>query len=121
MRYPNIELLEYICEKVLLSEHDTTKRFIPDFDVYVFPQTWPNTGGGMARRGFCYGDAMTKQYTTVLINHQDNAAFVCFGNMPAYMVKPIPSSFYADLMRHRMEGVEHTDSYDNTRVRELEE
>ena len=39
MRYPNIELLEYICEKVLFSEHDTTKRFIPDFDVYVFPQT----------------------------------------------------------------------------------
>ena len=114
--YPNIELLEYITTKFLLCNHDSSKRFIPDYDVYVFPQTWPNTGGGMARKGFFYGSAMTKEYTTVLINHNEDAAVVCFSNRPAYMVKPIPQAFFLDLANHDMQGVDHTERYDDTCV-----
>lgn len=121
MAYPNLGLLEYRFNEVLLSEHDSSKRFIPDCDVFMFPQTWPNTGGGFARKGYFYGDAMTRQYTTVLINHHENVAMVCFGDRPAYFVKPVPSTFYDDLKKQSMAGVEDTSRYDNINIRDVEE
>ena len=101
-RYPNLELLEYIATRIFLIEHDTSKRFIPDYDVDMFQQVWPNTGGGMARKGFFYGDAMTQEYTTVFINHHEDAAIVFFSNHPAYMVKPVPHIFYEHLANRNM-------------------
>ena len=102
--YPNIGLIEYIFQKELYERHDPDKVFIPDDDVYMFPQVWPNTGGGFAENGFCYGDAMTKEYTTVIVNRTDNAAIVAFGNKCAYFVKPITARFIDDLQHHRMAG-----------------
>jgi hypothetical protein len=109
--YPNFELLEYRFGEELLKTHDPNTRYIPDNDCFVFPQTWPNTGGGFARKGFCYGQAMTTEYTTVIINRQDNAALVCFGNRPAYFVKPITDRFMHDLKNHNMAGVEKMNCY----------
>lgn len=77
-------------------------RYIPDNEIYVFPQTWPNTGGGFSQPGYAYGDAFTKEYTTVIINRNDNAAMVSFGNKPAYSVCPIPQRFWDDLNKKRM-------------------
>ena len=118
-RYPNLELLDYIATKLFLINHDTSKRFVPDFDVHVFPQVWPNTGGGMARKGFFYGDAITKQYTTVFLNNHENAAIVFFGHHPAYMVKPVPSVFYTHLANSNMAPVDKTECYGNDNVSDL--
>lgn len=117
--YPNLELLDYIATKLFLINHDPAKRFIPDYDVRVFSQLWGNTGGGMARKGFCYGDAMTREYTTVFINHNEDAAIVFFSNRPAYMVKPIPGTFYTHLHRNRMAGIDETECYGNENVSDL--
>ena len=121
MAYPNIGLLEYRFNEVLLSEHNSSKRFIPDCDVFMFPQTWPNTGGGFARKGYFYGNAITRQYTTVLINRYENAAMVCFGDKPAYFVKPVPNTFYADLRDQSMAGVGNTNRYDDQNIMDVEE
>ena len=97
--YPNLMLLDYMFQQHVLRRLDPGERYIPDIDASVFSQTWPNTGGGFAEPGYCYGDAMTKQYTTVLISHNYHLAMVFFGNRPAYVVTHIDNKpkFMEDL------------------------
>ena len=85
-QYPNIQLLEYIFRQQINGTVSSVNWDHYDVDAYVFPQTWPNTGGGFSEPGYCYGDAMTKQYTTVLISHKYDVAMVSFGDKPAYIV-----------------------------------
>ena len=101
-RYPNIELLDYIFQVEVLKRHAADKRYIPDTEAYVFPQVWPNTGGGFCEPGFMYGQALTTQYTTVLINKNDGVAMVSFGNKPAYFVDELTEKFMSDLRMHSM-------------------
>ncbi len=109
--YPNIGLLEYVFQEKLCKMHDPSKTFIPDDDVYMFPQVWPNTGDGFAQAGYFYGDCMTKEYTTVIVNNNDNAAMVAFGNKCAYIVKPMTEKFIDDLRHHRMAGWKEKERY----------
>lgn len=100
--FPNIELLDYIFQQHILNKADPEKTYIPDVDAFVFPQVWPNTGGGFSEPGFVYGCAMTKQYTTVLVSHNQNMAMVCFGNKPAYIVDDLNEKFMSDLRTQNM-------------------
>ncbi len=102
--FPNIELIEYIFQQQVLSRLDAGERYIPDVDAYVFPQTWPNTGGGLAEPGYVYGQAITKQYTTVIVSHNHNMAMVAFGNKPAYIVDDLNEKFMSDLRTQNMAG-----------------
>lgn len=106
--YPNLELLEYIFRQKI-PPYDKQLR---DVDIYVFPQKWPNTGGGTAEAGYLYGQAFTTQYTTVLVSEPCDIAMICFDDMPAYMVTPLTPPFWEDLARMNMKGLARRHTYD---------
>ena len=65
MKYPNLELLEYITENTAceLFENELTMSTYHRFKMYVFPQTWSSTALGFDG---CGGQAITEAYTTVV-------------------------------------------------------
>ena len=67
MKYPNLELIEYITENtanVLFEE--LMMRTVHRYKMYVFPQTWSTTALGFDKIGCCSGQAFTEAYTTVV-------------------------------------------------------
>lgn len=111
MIYPNLETLDSFFTRQL-SHHPKFDGLRGGNAIYVFPQMWPNTGGGMAQPGYFYGSAITRQYTTVLVNTHNSAAMVCFGNTPAYFVMPYNQAFLNDLHARKMAGVKDFTRYD---------
>ena len=67
MRYPNLELIEYITENTanILFE-ELMMRTVHRYKMYVFPQTWSTTALGFDKIGGCSGQAITEAYTTVV-------------------------------------------------------
>lgn len=65
MKYPNLELLEYITENTAneLFESELIMSTYHKFKMYVFPQTWSSTALGFDG---CGGQAITEAYTTVV-------------------------------------------------------
>lgn len=115
MTYPNIDLLAYRFQETLLKNHfESNKVFIPDTDIYVFPQTWANTAGGFTGDGYA-GQAITKELTTVLLNRRENSAMVCFGNRPAYFVTPLTRRFWKDFHTQQMVGIRDCERYNPTK------
>ena len=121
--YPNIDFLVSIFNKRRLARHREGKWPQNNIGVYVFPQWWPNTGGGFSEPGYFYGDAMTQQHTTVIIDESDGLAMVSFDNTPAYLVEGLYDVFSNDVSTCRIRGVSQTKAYVNdggkvTRLRE---
>jgi len=65
MKYPNLELLEYITENTAneLFKDVLIMSNYHKFKMYVFPQTWSSTALGFDG---CGGQAITEAYTTVV-------------------------------------------------------
>lgn len=65
MKYPNLELIEYITENTAneLFKDVLTMSTYHKFKMYVFPQTWSSTALGFDG---CGGRAITEAYTTVV-------------------------------------------------------
>lgn len=65
MKYPNLELIEYITENTAceLFENELIMSTYHKFKMYVFPQTWSSTALGFDG---CGGQAITEAYTTVV-------------------------------------------------------
>lgn len=65
MKYPNLELLEYITENTAceLFENELIMSTYHKFKMYVFPQIWSSTALGFDG---CGGQAITEAYTTVV-------------------------------------------------------
>lgn len=65
MKYPNLELIEYITENTAceLFESELKMSTYHKFKMYVFPQTWSSTALGFDG---CGGQAITEAYTTVV-------------------------------------------------------
>lgn len=65
MKYPNLELIEYITENTAneLFEDVLIMPTYHKFKMYVFPQTWSSTALGFDG---CGGQAITEAYTTVV-------------------------------------------------------
>lgn len=65
MKYPNLELIEYITENTAneLFKDVLIMSTYHKFKMYVFPQTWSSTALGF---GGCGGQAITEAYTTVV-------------------------------------------------------
>ena len=99
--YPNLQLLEYIFRQSLRQVEETGTN---EIDAFVFPQTWPNTGGGFAKPGYCYGQAFTKEYTTVFLDMNANVAMVAFGNRPAYVIQNPNQTFVDDFNKKNMKS-----------------
>lgn len=68
MKYPNLELIEYITENTAceLFESELIMSTYHKFKMYVFPQTWSSTALGFDMIGGCSGQAITEAYTTVV-------------------------------------------------------
>ncbi len=98
--YPNLQLLAYIFTTSLLRIDDRDHR---EVDAYVFPQWWPNTGGGFAEPGYAYGDAFTKEYTTVMFDNYHHA-LVAFGIRPAYLITNPNKAFMDDFCAKNMKS-----------------
>ena len=98
--YPNLQLLEYIFNSTVKYDNKNPSNI----DAYVFPQIWPNTGGGFAEPGYAYGQAMTKEYTTVLLDLNINVAMVAFGNRPAYIIQNPNQTFVDDFNKKNMKS-----------------
>lgn len=98
--YPNLQLLEYI----FLTTVKRDRKNASNINAYVFPQIWPNTGGGFAEPGYCYGQAMTKEYTSVFLDMDTNVAMVAFGNRPAYIIENPNQEFVDDFNRKSMKS-----------------
>ena len=79
--------------------------------IYVFPQTWPNTGGGMAEFGYCYGQAFTEQYTTVIYSKKRGKAQVWFDNQLGYNINGLTDRFWNDLNAQSMRDRGHSRYY----------
>ena len=76
MKYPNLELIEYITDNLAIENFDILDNtYCHRFKMYVFPQTWSSTALGF---GGCGGQAITEAYTTVVemswdcVNKTDN-------------------------------------------------
>ncbi len=64
MKYPNLELIEYITDNLAIENFDILlNTYCHRFRMYVFPQTWSSTALGF---GGCGGQAITEAYTTVV-------------------------------------------------------
>ena len=65
MKYPNLELLEYITENTAseLFENELIMSTYHKFKMYVFPQIWSSTALGFDG---CGGQAITEAYTIVV-------------------------------------------------------
>lgn len=114
MVFPNLELLNYwFYEEIAGLKNDAKKRRYQEPDeVFVFTQVWPNTGGGFSRPGYCYGDAMTRQCTTVFINYREDCGMVCFDNKPAYIVDHLTDRFMEDVRQCKMRRAFEASVYD---------
>lgn len=104
-KYPDLEWLSRVFNQIRIKCHEANTLYLDDATINVFPQTWANTGGGLAEPGYCYGAAMTTQLTTVIHSDSDGVAMVCFGNQPAYFVDGIFGVFYNDLDKRNMCGM----------------
>ena len=113
MKYPNLELIEYITDNNAIENFDVLNNsYYHRFNAYVFPQTWSSTALGF---GGCGGQAITEAYTTVvemswsyidkideirglnLKESEDRIYAVFFDGILAYMCLNPNEQFFEDL------------------------
>ncbi len=145
MKYPNLELIEYITENTAneLFKDVLIMSTYHKFKMYVFPQTWSTTALGFDKIGGCSGQAITEAYTTVVEmtsykvesgkdirgivykELKDEVYAVFFDGKIAYMCLNPNSEFFKDFNRMCMKpqrGAECyvdenlNDEYDHSRV-----
>ena len=138
MKYPNLELIEYITENTAneLFKDVLIMSTYHKFKMYVFPQTWSSTALGFDG---CGGQAITEAYTTVVEmtsykiesggifykELEDKVYAVFFDGRIAYMCLNPDSEFFRDCDNMHMEsqkGAKYyvdedlNDGYDYSRV-----
>lgn len=84
------------------------KKYCPNFELYMFPQTWGDTSLGFSGIG---GQAITTAYTTVIIESNSNYYGVFFGERLAYVIKEPNNMFCEDVQNMKMSNVAHSGKY----------
>ena len=107
MTHPDLDMITRYFHIVCCEN----KRFGNDDVIYVFPQTWPNTGGGLAEPGYCYGQAFMEQYTTVIYSKKYRKAQVWFDDKFGYTIDGLTDRFWEDLNAQRMRDKGHAKYY----------
>ena len=127
MKYPNLELIEYITDNLAIENFDILDNtYCHRFKMYVFPQTWSSTALGF---GGCGGQAITEAYTTVVemswdcVNKTDNIRglnlttsddriyAVFFDGKLAYMCLNPNEQFFEDLNNKYMKPENESKMY----------
>ena len=131
MKYPNLELLEYITENTAceLFENELTMSTYHKFKMYVFPQIWSSTALGFDANGGCGGQAITEAYTTVVrmvlckvesgkgvnrmvhIESEENIYAVFFDGRIAYMCLNPSHEFLVDINNMNMKSQKEAMKY----------
>ncbi len=88
----------------LIGQHDCEL-------VAMFPQSWPNTGGGFCHFGGVYGQAFTSSYTTVLMNTTTGEHGIYFGGRYAYSASASSRSLRNDIMSQNLVGQRDGNKY----------
>ena len=117
-RTPNLELLLYKTQQLLANDEEfkqaianikaekNMNRVYLDFNVECFPQIWGNTctGFDVTPEGepTMGGDAMTKEYTTIIHEIVTDTYCVFFGDRPCYKVNNPSEDFYKDMIKRSM-------------------
>mgnify|MGYP000767839938 CR=1 FL=1 len=117
-RTPNLELLLYKTQQLLANDEEfkqaianikaekNMNRVYLDFNVECFPQIWGNTctGFDVTPEGepTMGGDAMTKEYTTIIHEVVTDTYCVFFGDCPCYKVSDPSEDFYKDMIKRSM-------------------
>jgi len=129
MKYPNLELIEYITENTAneLFEDILIMSTYHKFKMYVFPQTWSSTALGFDG---CGGQAITEAYTTVvemswdyinktddirglnLTTSEDRIYAVFFDSKFAYMYLNPSKQFFKNLDKRNMRSQRGSQIYD---------
>ena len=107
MTHPDLSMIIYHFHNECCSGDQHNR----DTELYVFPQTWPNTGGGLAEPGYCYGQAFIKEYTTVIYSSRRDVAQVWFNNSLGYTVNGLTDRFWDDLNNRDMKNKGHRKHY----------
>lgn len=98
---PNLPLVqERFYNAIKDSEFVKETKYMPEFSMWMFPQTWGSTAFGFGGVG---GQAMTTAYTTVVHEAVSNYAGVFFGNSLAYTIHDPNQEFWNDVSRGDME------------------
>lgn len=109
LKYPNLEQLENIAASLYRKEDsfliDLIKDKRPDFEAYMFPQTWGTTALGFDEGNAFCGQAMTQAYTLVFHELNTNTFVVFFSEKLAYMVYNPSEIFYADLAKQKLQSI----------------
>ena len=127
MKYPNLELIEYITDNLAIENFDILdSTYCHRFRMYVFPQTWSSTALGF---GGCGGQAITEAYTTVVemswdyvnktddirglnLTTSDNRIYaVFFDGKLAYICLNPNEQFFEDLNNKRMKSQNESKMY----------
>ena len=127
MKYPNLELIEYITDNLAIENFDILDNtYCHRFRSYVFPQTWSSTALGF---GGCGGQAITEAYTTVVemswdyvnktddirglnLTTSDNRIYaVFFDGKLAYICLNPNEQFFEDLNNKRMKSQNESKMY----------
>lgn len=124
MKYPNLELIEYITENTAneLFKDVLIMSTYHKFKMYVFPQTWSSTALGFDG---CGGQAITTAYTTVVkmeLHNIDKKTYdrtydiiyaVFFDGRIVYMCLNPNAIFLMDLKNMDMESQKKARKYEN--------
>lgn len=116
IKLPNLELIEYKARMYLSNDNTFKDKLIElkskqshiyvEFDIDLFSQVWGSTCTGFDITSDGHpaigGDAMTKEYTTVLREVNTNTYVVFFGDRPAYAVYGTNERFLNDLKEHNL-------------------
>lgn len=133
MRYPNLELIEYITENTAneLFESELIMSTYHKFKMYVFPQTWSSTALGFDNQCGFSGQAITDAYTVVvemipyqsIVNQKklgfnikkldDKVYAVFFDSKLAYMCLNPNQKFFDDLNKMYMKSQKESTEYED--------
>ena len=133
MKYPNLELIEYITENTAseVFESDLVMSTYNKFRMFVFPQTWSSTALGFDKQCCFSGQAITEAYTVVVemtsyqpIANQEKLGFdikelddkvyaVFFDGKLAYMCLNPNQEFFDDLNKMCMKSQKGSTEYDD--------
>ena len=133
MKYPNLELIEYITENTAneVFESNLVMSTYNKFKMFVFPQTWGSTALGFDKQCCFSGQAITEAYTVVVemipyqsIPNQEKLGFdikelddkvyaVFFDSKLAYMCLNPNQEFFDDLNKMCMKSQKWSTEYDD--------
>ena len=102
LNLPCLPLIQERFYNAIKDKENFNIKYYPDFEMFMFPQTWGDTSLGFGGIG---GQAITSAYTTVVTDNTSGWCGVFFNEGLAYTIKDPNQNFYEDLRNMNMRNV----------------